>query len=79
MMNELNLLEIIELNNKEYVVTEKINYKNNNYVLLINIVDETDIIIQQKLKNNEQINLIGVEDIDTLNELLLIFQQKIQL
>lgn len=62
-------------NNEKYFVLDELNYNEQEYVLIINIDNQSDIKIMQKDFDN---NLIDLNDEILVNELKTKFKEKIQ-
>ena len=60
-------IEILTVENKEYYIIEKISNDNNKYYILINVNDNTDLIIRKLLKENNEEYLTKLGSIDEYN------------
>ena len=69
-MNEIDVT-IVNLDDKEYIVLDKIEIDKNMYYFLSNKDDKDDFLIQKQDKSGEY--LISLDNKDELNKALLIF------
>ena len=68
--------KIIKLdNNKEYFLVDELMNENINYLLLMNIDDESDIIIAKKIIENNEEYIIEIKDDTELSTLKGKFKQ----
>lgn len=65
-MSDEILVNYYTINNKDYLVINEIDYKNNRYIYLVNELDNKDILIR-KIINNE---LYPMDNEEELNEIL---------
>ncbi len=65
-------------NNKKYFVLEEISYEDNNYSLILNIDDETDINIVSIKEENEKIKISDINDSKLNSELSKLFKTSIE-
>ncbi len=65
-MSDEILVNYYTINNKDYLVINEIDYKNNHYIYLVNELDNKDILIR-KIINNE---LYPMDNEEELNEIL---------
>lgn len=71
--------EIIELdNNLEYVVMAVTEYKGDSYVFLLSNFKPVDVMFAKQIPTEEQVELTIVEDRETKEALLEIFQDTIK-
>ena len=69
-MNEIDVT-IVNLDDKEYIVLDKIEIDKNMYYFLSNKDDKNDFLIQKQDKSGEY--LISLDNKDEFNKALLIF------
>lgn len=68
-MKDEMLVNYLEINGKDYIIVNEVDYKDNHYVYLVNEEDEKDIMI--KKYNNEFLEpLSSKEEVDELLKLL---------
>ena len=73
-MTEIEIKDVITLSdNNKYVVCSKINYQDENYLYLIDMVDNTNIKFGLENKHNQQISIIEVENQEFIATLLPLF------
>lgn len=65
-MSDEILVNYYTINNKDYLVINEIDYKNNHYIYLVNELDNKDILIR-KIINNE---LYPMDNEEELKEIL---------
>ena len=69
-MDKEILVNYFEIEGKDYIIINEIDYNNNHYVYLVNEQDETDIMI--KRYNNDILSpLESKEEVDELLKLLV--------
>lgn len=65
-------LEILTIDDKDYVVIDRITDNNDTYIYVTNIEDETDFFVRKELNDN----LISLKDENELNKALELFAKK---
>ena len=67
--------EVIEVDNKEYLIVNEIEYKNTNYIYLVNPKNELDVMIRKQSKEDKDL-YIPLESDDEFNLAnLLLFKE----
>lgn len=67
--------EVIEVDNKEYLIVNEIAYKNTNYIYLVNPKNELDVMIRKQSKEDKDL-YIPLESDDEFNLAnLLLFKE----
>ena len=70
----MDIKDIIELNNgKQYIITSKAKYLNDEYLYIAEISEENNIEFCRIINENNQINLAIVKDDDLIKELIPLF------
>lgn len=74
-MNSIEFEDIITLDNKQYVVTSKINYQGKDYIYIVDIIDNTNIKFAEVHNNGTQIYVseINSQEQELLNAIIPLF------
>lgn len=73
-MEEINL-EVINIDNKDYIILDKLTDNNNTYYYLSNEEDKEDFFIQKIDKNNKD-QIIPLESKEEFNKAMELYREK---
>jgi len=69
--------DVITLKNgEEYAVCSKIEYENNYYLYLVNIIDQTDIKFAMEKQRDSKVFISDITDETLIRQLLPLFYEK---
>lgn len=69
-------IEIISLNDNNYYVMDRINIDNLTYIVLLNVNNETDLIVRKELTKEDKKYLAKLENEEELQKVLKEFANK---
>lgn len=67
----MNELEVITVNDKEYVIIKEVQHNDTTFLYLSNLVDENDTLIRKRDKKNDVFPLESEEEFELACNLLL--------
>lgn len=62
--------------NKSYLVVDTLSYKNNDYILLAEMSDSSNVVIRKQMIHNNEITLLGLDSEEEFEEVLVKFSIK---
>lgn len=68
--------EVMTIDNKEYLIVNEIEHKGNNYIYLVNPLNELDVMIRKQSKEDKDLYIPLNEDEFNLANLLLFKKSK---
>ncbi len=68
--------EIITLDNRDFLIIDKVNYENKNYLYVIAIDGTNDITVLNEYEENNKIYVESVTDKKLINEVFLSISNK---
>ena len=70
-------INCITLNGKEYAIIENVCYNNNDYVYLINLEDEKDILVRKVVIENNENYYCTLDSVEELDNVMLEIHKKL--